>query len=153
MYVLDDCDGDSETSSSFRCTFDRIYFVGDSERFEILICVGCLSTSQRTVKDKKAGEHIVHRNRIVDFPHGKIIGARHPRVSCLHAAEHVVALVFSDIAKLWQVNVLVGIYRKAFAVFGSGSMHVPYAIFQTHAKQHNDGRVSRALCCVLVSVF
>ena len=73
---------------------------------------------------------------------GEIIGARHPRVSCLHAAEHVVSLVFSDIAKLWQVNVLVGIYRKAFAVFGSGSMHGPYAIFQTHARQHNDGKVS-----------
>lgn len=60
----------------------------------------------------------------------RLIEAKYPRVSVIHGVEHVVSLFFSDVAKLRQVDAFIRLYRDVYRVFGSGSMHSPYAIFQ-----------------------
>ena len=72
---------------------------------------------------------------------GEIIGAIYPRVTCLAGAEHVISLFFSDVAKKSPtINMLIRFYRLIYGVFGSGTRHGPYAIFQQHCKAHNGGR-------------
>ena len=71
---------------------------------------------------------------------GTIIEAKYPRIITLHGAEHVISLFFSDIFKFPQMRNLYRIAQKAYRVFGSGSMHAPYAIFQKHSKLHNGGK-------------
>jgi hypothetical protein len=71
---------------------------------------------------------------------GRLIEARHPQVSVFHGAEHVVSLFFSDVAKIPFVNSVICNYRRVYRVFGSGSMHAPYAMFQKQSANFNDGR-------------
>jgi hypothetical protein len=54
-------------------------------------------------------------------------------------AEHVLSLFFQDLFKLPILSVLSKIVRKAYVLFGSGAMHVPYALFQKHSQANNDG--------------
>jgi Protein of unknown function (DUF 659) len=70
---------------------------------------------------------------------GRVIEAKYPQVSVLHGVEHVVSLFFSDVARLPFVRFLIINYRRLFRVFGSGSMHAPYAMFQKQAQTFNGG--------------
>jgi hypothetical protein len=63
---------------------------------------------------------------------GNIIGAHYPRVTCLHGSEHVVSLFFGDLSKLSAIKAFIRFYRRVYKWFGSGSHHVPYAIFSNH---------------------
>lgn len=71
---------------------------------------------------------------------GKLLAARNPRIAVLHGAEHVVSLFCKDVAKLTPIHIVVLKYRFLYRVFGSGSMHRPYAVFQKAAKEFNHGR-------------
>ena len=73
---------------------------------------------------------------------GSIIGAVYPRVTCLHGAEHVVSLFFSDICKIASIQAFIRYYRRVYKWFGSGSHHVPYAIFSKHVSKSNCGGYS-----------
>jgi hypothetical protein len=71
---------------------------------------------------------------------GAVIEAKYPRAITLHGAEHVVSLFFSDIFSFPECNALYQIAKRAYRVFGSGSMHQPFAIFKKDYKSHNEGR-------------
>lgn len=71
---------------------------------------------------------------------GRVIEAKYPQVSVLHGVEHVISLFFSDVAQLPFVQFLIVNYRRLYRVFGSGSMHAPYAMFQKHAQVFNGGQ-------------
>ena len=71
---------------------------------------------------------------------GHILNARYPRIFVTHGAEHVVSLFFQDCFNLPIVSTLHKIERKAYALFGSGAHHSPYAIFQKYCKIINNGR-------------
>ena len=65
---------------------------------------------------------------------GRVIEAKYPQVSVLHGIEHCISLFFSDVSRLpWSQFVIIN-YRRVYRVFGSGSMHAPYAIFRKQAK-------------------
>jgi hypothetical protein len=70
---------------------------------------------------------------------GRVIEACYPQVSVLHGIEHVVSLFFSDVSRLPFVQFLVINYRRIYRVFGSGSMHAPYTIFQKQLFTFNGG--------------
>jgi hypothetical protein len=70
---------------------------------------------------------------------GRVIEAKYPQVSVLHGIEHVISLFFSDVSRLSFVRYLIINYRRVYRVFGSGSMHAPYAMFQKQAKTFNGG--------------
>ena len=70
---------------------------------------------------------------------GKALAAAYPRVTSLHGAEHVVSLFFSDISKLGPISRITTFYGRVYAVFGSGSMHAPYAYFKKHSANFNTG--------------
>ena len=90
---------------------------------------------------------------------GRIMQAAYPRMTVVHGLEHVLSLVFEDIAKIKVVRVSVLCADLSFAhcthyfvqlltlqvkrlyrCFGSGSNHKPYAFFIAHSKQFNKGR-------------
>ena len=63
---------------------------------------------------------------------GSIVGASYPRVTCLHGAEHVVSLFFSDICKIDSIQAFIQCCRQVYKWFGSGSHHGPCAMFSKH---------------------
>jgi hypothetical protein len=71
---------------------------------------------------------------------GRVLSAIYPRIVCTHGAEHVISLFFQDIFSSKMLNVFVKFSQKMYAVFGSGAMHAPYAIFQKYSKIYNNGR-------------
>jgi hypothetical protein len=71
---------------------------------------------------------------------GEVLAAIFPRMTVLHGAEHVVSLFFRDVFKNKDLSLFIRITRMIYKVFGSGSMHGPYAIFQKYARHHNQGR-------------
>ena len=71
---------------------------------------------------------------------GEVLTALYPRIVCTHGAEHVVSLFFQDCFKSSVLNCFVKISRKTYGVFGSGSMHAPYAIFQKYSRTFNNGK-------------
>jgi hypothetical protein len=71
---------------------------------------------------------------------GRILAAINPRITVLHGAEHVVSLFCKDVAKLTPIKVVILKYKFLYRVFGSGSMHRPYAVFTKCAKEFNKGR-------------
>jgi len=71
---------------------------------------------------------------------GEILAAIFPRMSVVHGAEHVVSLLFNDVFKRKEMRIFIRICRMVYRVFGSGSMHAPYAIFHKYARHHNQGR-------------
>ncbi len=71
---------------------------------------------------------------------GRILAAVNPRITVLHGAEHVVSLFCKDVAKLTPIKVVILKYKFLYRVFGSGSMHRPYAVFIKCAKEFNKGR-------------
>jgi hypothetical protein len=71
---------------------------------------------------------------------GRILCAKYPRATCLHGAEHVVALFFSDILKIPKIKLFVSFYKRLYGVFGSGSQHAPHAIFMKQSRLHNAGK-------------
>jgi len=68
---------------------------------------------------------------------GELLAIEFPRVTVMHGCEHVLSLFCSDLLKKTKVRLLVIIYRIIYRVFGSGSTHMAYAVFQKHAKEYN----------------
>jgi hypothetical protein len=72
---------------------------------------------------------------------GRLLQAQFPRVHVQHCAAHSVSLFFSDLCKkLWEVRLLLVNYQRVYRMFGSGSMHSPYALFIQQSKNFNAGR-------------
>ena len=72
---------------------------------------------------------------------GRILAAKYPRIHVQTCAAHVVSLFFSDTCKkIWQMCLIFVNYRHLYRLFGSGSMHGPYAIFSAQSKNCNGGR-------------
>ena len=66
--------------------------------------------------------------------------AKFPCLHVQHCAAHCVSLFFSDICtKVWEVRHLLVNYRRLYHIFGSGSMHSPYALFIQQSKNFNGG--------------
>jgi Protein of unknown function (DUF 659) len=70
---------------------------------------------------------------------GRVLEAKYPQVSVLHGVEHCVSLFFADLSKLGWIEYAIINYRRVYRVFGSGSMHAPYAIFRKQAQTFNGG--------------
>ena len=71
---------------------------------------------------------------------GKIMSARFPRITVLHGAEHVMALLFQDVFSGCPEYVqLSNVCKKIRNVFGS-TRHAPTAMFRGHTKKHNGGK-------------
>ena len=71
---------------------------------------------------------------------GQVIQATYPRIEVLHGAEHVISLFFRDVFLIPEFKVFDLVCKKIYSVFGNGSMHLPYALFQKHSRQHNSGK-------------
>jgi hypothetical protein len=71
---------------------------------------------------------------------GEALSAFYPRIVCTHGTEHVLSLFFGDCFKSKVLALFVNLSRKIYAVFGSGSMHAPYAIFQKYSRVYNSGK-------------
>jgi hypothetical protein len=72
---------------------------------------------------------------------GRLLEAKYPRIHVQTCAAHAVSLFFSDLFKdMWQFRLLLVNYRLLYRIFGSGSMHSPYALFMNQSKQFNHGR-------------
>jgi hypothetical protein len=71
---------------------------------------------------------------------GEIIAAHFPRVTILHGTEHVIALFYQDLFQMPKFDVLKRFNQALYRCYGSGAMHLPYAVFQKHSKDHNKGR-------------
>lgn len=71
---------------------------------------------------------------------GEVLSAYYPRIICTHGAEHVISLFFQDCFKSKVLHYFVKLSRKLYAVFGSGSQHAPYAIFQKYSRNSNNNR-------------
>jgi hypothetical protein len=71
---------------------------------------------------------------------GTVLEAKDPGNVVLHCAEHVIALFFNSVFKLNIIPAFSSITKRAYWIFGSGSMHLPYWIFQKYSKTHNNGR-------------
>eukprot|EP00804_Cyclotella_cryptica_P026178 CCRYP_009764-RA/>CCRYP_009764-RA protein AED:0.53 eAED:0.22 QI:0/0/0/1/0/0/2/0/472 len=89
-----------------------------------------------------------------------IMQAVYPRITVVHGLEHVLSLVFEDIAKIEVVRVsllcmlplsfaqcthhfvqlLTPQVKRLYWCFGSGSNYKPYAFFIGHSMQFNKGR-------------
>ena len=65
--------------------------------------------------------------------------ARNPRMSVIHGAEHVLALLFSDLAKEPLVKLLKAVYSILYRWFG-GAHHATHATFMKHGRLHNKGK-------------
>ena len=70
---------------------------------------------------------------------GDLLANFFPRCTVVHGSEHVVDLVFSDIAKSPQMKWLIDIHRRICGIFGSGSRHGTHAVFSNHANKLNGG--------------
>ena len=72
---------------------------------------------------------------------GRLLEAKYPQIHVQHCAAHSVSLFFSDISKkLWQIWLMLVNYRHLYRMFGSGSMHAPYALFIAQSNVFNGGR-------------
>ena len=71
---------------------------------------------------------------------GECLSALYPRMSVVHGAEHVCSLFCANLLKNTELKELVNIYRTLYRYFGSGSVHMTYAIFQKHASRDNNGK-------------
>jgi hypothetical protein len=72
---------------------------------------------------------------------GRLLAAKYPRMHVQTCAAHCISLFFSDICnRLWQVRLMLLNYRRLYRLFGSGSMHSPYALFISQSKNFNAGR-------------
>ncbi|EJK71400.1 hypothetical protein THAOC_07167, partial [Thalassiosira oceanica] len=78
---------------------------------------------------------------------GRIIAARYPRITVVHAAEHLLALVFSDIGKIPAVKQksLILKLKRLYRVFGSGATHKTHALFMQRTRELNKGRAVNLL--------
>ena len=88
---------------------------------------------------------------------GRLLEAKYPRIHVQNCAAHSVSLFFSDICnKLWQIRLMLVNYRRLYRLFGSGSMHSPYALFGAQSKNFHSGRkvgLIRAAGTRMVSLF
>ena len=60
---------------------------------------------------------------------GRLLEKTFPRATTIHGCEHVCSLFFVDLLKKTELKVLINLYWVIYKVFGSGSMHLPHAIF------------------------
>jgi hypothetical protein len=73
---------------------------------------------------------------------GQLLSAKYPCIHLQTCAAHLVSLFFSDVCKkLWQFQLMLVNYRQLFRLFGSGSMHSPYALFCSQSKNFNRRKV------------
>jgi hypothetical protein len=70
---------------------------------------------------------------------GCTLEVTYPRTVVLHGAEHVVSLFFNNMFTLPVFQFFNKVARRLYGVFGNGSMHAPYAIFQKYSKKHIEG--------------
>ena len=70
----------------------------------------------------------------------QVIAATHPTMFAIHGAEHVVSLFFADLMKIWQLKLFQQGYCRGYHIFGLGSMHQPYAMFQKQSQMFNNGK-------------
>ena len=71
---------------------------------------------------------------------GEILAAKFPQITVIHGAEHVISLFYDDVFKIPEFLLLKKFNRMLYKFFGSGSMHLPYALFQKQSKAHNNGK-------------
>ena len=70
---------------------------------------------------------------------GKILQARHPRITVYHGDEHVVSLFFSDVfLKIPAFNNFYNFSKKLRNLFGS-TRHTTTAMFNKYSNKHNNG--------------
>ncbi len=77
---------------------------------------------------------------------GWLLAAKFPCISVVHGAEHVMSLLFNDLFKKEELQSFIKISQIVYKVFGSGSMHGPYATFQKYSKTHNKGHKIGLIC-------
>ena len=77
---------------------------------------------------------------------GVILEVHFPRLTVLHGAEHVISLFYQDLFEMPEFDVLKRFNRSLYRCFGSGAMHLPYAVFQKHSKYHNKGQNIGLIC-------
>jgi hypothetical protein len=71
---------------------------------------------------------------------GRLLAVSSPRIHVMTCAAHSVSLFFSYVCKkLWQFGLMLVNYQHLYRLFGSGSMHSPYALFGSQSKNFNDG--------------
>jgi hypothetical protein len=71
---------------------------------------------------------------------GRILEAKYPRITCIHGAEHVVALFFSGFGKTEVGRLFIRLYQLIFKWFG-GRHHAPHAMFMANSKRCNGGHM------------
>jgi len=77
---------------------------------------------------------------------GQLLAVSYERITVLHGAEHVISLFFNDVFINGELRWFIKFTWLTYRVFGSGSMHKLYAIFQEFCKEHNDGCKISLLC-------
>ena len=71
---------------------------------------------------------------------GKLMEQLNPRLTTIHGCEHVVSLFFQDLLNKTKLTILLRIYWVIFNCLGSGSSHMPHALFKKHAQANNGGK-------------
>ena len=69
---------------------------------------------------------------------GAVLTLKLPTITCVHAAEHVVALVFSDIAKIPAVQILIRAQQRLYRHFTA--VHIASSMLEKKSKSFNSGR-------------
>ena len=70
---------------------------------------------------------------------GRILAARHPRITSIHSSEHGITLFFTDVAGTAFGKVWVRFYSFVYNWFG-GAHHKCHALFMAHSRKCNEGR-------------
>ncbi len=65
----------------------------------------------------------------------EVIRTYAPQITFVPATEHIVNLCFSDIAKAPPIQKYIAVHSVCYRVFGSGSMHLPHALFKDQSKK------------------
>jgi len=78
---------------------------------------------------------------------GELLASLYHQIAVLYGVEHVMVLFFNDVFKNRELQTFIKISRIFYKVFGSGAMHIPYAAFQKHSKNHNNNGCKIGLIC------
>jgi hypothetical protein len=78
---------------------------------------------------------------------GQLLATKYPQIHVQTCAAHSVFFFLADICKkLWQMQLMLVNYCHLYCLFGSVSMHSPYALFCNQSKQFNFNRTVGLLC-------